>query len=98
MNIKPIKTDSDYRAALAQIEALWDSKSGTRQAEELEVLATLVEVYEQEHEEIPPPDPIDAILFRLEQEGKTRRELQNVLGIWSRASIGDSESEAGSFP
>ena len=81
MNIKPIKTDSDYRAALAQIEALWDSKSGTRQAEELEVLATLVEVYEQEHEEIPPPDPIDAILFRLDKKERLGENCRMSLAL-----------------
>lgn len=81
MEIRPIKSDSDHRAALSRIEALWDAPEGSREAEELEVLATLVEDFEDRREPIAPPDPIEAILFRLEQTGKSREDLQRILGV-----------------
>ncbi len=81
MNIRPIRTEEDYEAALARIEALWDAAPGSEEADELEVLATLVDVYEEEHEPIPPPDPVEAILFRLEQSGRTRKDLAEILGV-----------------
>jgi len=81
MRIRPIKTKADYEAALAQIERLWDAAPGSEDADALEVLAVLVDAYEAEHVDIPPPDPIDAILFRMEQRGMTRAELQQVLGV-----------------
>ncbi len=81
MNIRPIRTEEDYEAALARIEALWDAAPGSEEADELEVLATLVDVYEEGHEPIPPPDPVEAILFRLEQSGRTRKDLAEILGV-----------------
>ena len=81
MTIRPIRTPADYEAALARIEALWEATPGSDDADELDVLATLVDRYEQEHEPIPPPDPIEAILFRLEQTGQTRKELADILGV-----------------
>ena len=81
MNIRPIRTEEDYEAALARIEALWDAAPGSEEADELEVLATLVDVYEEEREPIPPPDPVEAILFRLEQSGRTRKDLAEILGV-----------------
>ncbi len=81
MNIRPIRTQQDYEAALARIEARWTALPGSDEADELEVLATLVDVYEEEHEPIPPPDPVEAILFRLEQSGKTRQDLAEMLGV-----------------
>ncbi len=81
MEIRPIKSDSDHRAALSRIEALWDAPKGSREAEELEVLATLVEDFEDRREPIAPPDPIEAILFRLEQTGQSREDLQRILGV-----------------
>lgn len=81
MNIRPIRTAEDYEAALARIEALWEASPGSEKADELEVLATLVDVYEEEHEPIPPPDPVEAILFRLEQSGRTRKDLAEILGV-----------------
>ena len=70
MTIRLIRTPEDYEAALARIDALWDAAPGSEEADELEVLATLIDRYEEEHESIPPPDPIEAILFRLEQTGQ----------------------------
>src|SRR5207253_10859427 len=80
MEIKPIKTEGDYKLALSRIEELWGSAEGTAQADDLEVLVTLTEAYEREHYPIAAPDPIEAIKFRLEQEGKDYRELVGVIG------------------
>lgn len=82
--IKPIRTDTDYEAALSRIEALWGAPEGTPQADELEVLVTLVEAYEREHFPIDRPNPIDAIKFRLEQTGKDFRALIGVIGQRTR--------------
>ncbi len=81
MRVRPIKTKTDHEAAMAQIEKLWDASPGSEDADTLEVLAVLVEAYENEHVEILPPDPIDAILFSMEQQGMTRADLQEVLGV-----------------
>ena len=81
MRIRPIKTEADHRAALARIEELWDAKAGSNEADELEVLATLLDAYEEAHDPIPAPDPIEAILFRLEQTGRDRSDLQEILGV-----------------
>lgn len=84
--IKPIHSAADHAAALAKIESLWDAKPGTRDADTLEVLATLVEAYERQHTPILPPDPVEAIKFRLEQQGKSRRDLEPILGTRARVS------------
>ncbi len=81
MKIKPIKSESDYQAALACIEELWHAEPSSDEAQALDVLSTLVAAYEDEHAEMPPPDPIEAILFRMEQEGLSRRDLEKVLGV-----------------
>src|SRR5580658_4492996 len=84
MEISPIKTESDYAAAMHRIEAVWGAAWGTREGDELEVLVTLVEAYERQHYPIDLPDPIEAIKFRLEQEGKDYRALIGVIGQRSR--------------
>src|SRR5438477_9677745 len=84
MEIKPIKTEGDYELALSRIEELWGSAEGTAQADDLEVLVTLTEAYEREHYPIAAPDPIEAIKFRLEQEGKDYRALVGVIGQRTR--------------
>jgi HTH-type transcriptional regulator/antitoxin HigA len=81
MRVRPIKTKADYEAAMARIERLWDAAPGSEDADTLEVLAVLVDAYENEHAEILPPNPIDAILFRMEQQGMARADLQEVLGV-----------------
>jgi HTH-type transcriptional regulator/antitoxin HigA len=86
MDIKPIRTKADHRDALAEIWRLRDAKVGTRDGDTLEVLSTLVDAYEREHTPILPPDPIEAINFRLEQEGKVRKDLEPVLGTRARVS------------
>lgn len=84
MAIKPIRTASDYEHALRRVEKLWDSPKGSAASDELDVLATLIEAYEREHFPIDPPDPIEAIKFRLEQLGQDVRALIGVIGGRSR--------------
>ena len=84
MQIKPIRSEADYETALRRIESLWGAASRTAEGDELEVLTTLVEAYEREHYPIEVPDPLDAIRFRLEQEGKDYRALIGVIGQRTR--------------
>jgi len=86
MNIKPIKTKEDYNAALGHIEKLMDAQPNTPQMDELEVLTTLVEAYEEQHYKIDAPDPIEAIKFRMEQEGLKQKDLVYIVGSKSRVS------------
>ena len=86
MTIKPIKTERDYRTALKEIERLWDAKPNTPKADRLEVLVTLVEAYEQKHYKVEPPDPVEAIKFRMEQLGLKSSDLAKILGGRSRVS------------
>lgn len=86
MNIKPIKTEADYNNSIKRIEELWGAKMNTPEGDELDLLATLVESYEMKHYPITPPDPIDAIKFRMEQMGLTKTELAKYLGSQSRVS------------
>jgi HTH-type transcriptional regulator/antitoxin HigA len=67
-DVKPIRSESDYEAALAEMERLWGSKLGTTSGDRLDVLATLVDAYEKQHHLIDTPDAIDAIWFRMEQK------------------------------
>ncbi len=80
MKIKPIRTKADYERALREIERIWGAKEGTPQGNQLDVLATLVEAHERKHFLIDPPDPIEAIKFRLEQQGLDPRALIGVIG------------------
>ncbi len=86
MTVRVIKTEREHKAALKEIESLWSAKPGTPQADRLELLATLVESYEDKHHEILPPDPVDAIKFRMEQEGLTNSDLAKLVGGRSRVS------------
>ena len=86
MEIKPIKTEKDYNNSLKRIETLWGSKKDSPEGDELELLITLVESYEMKHYPITPPDPIDAIIFRMEQTGMTKTDLAKYLGGQSRVS------------
>jgi HTH-type transcriptional regulator/antitoxin HigA len=87
MQIRPIKTKADHRAALKEIERLMDAKPGTPAGDRLEILATLVDHYESKHEPIEPPDPIDALLYHMDSRGLTRRDLEPFLG--SRARVAE---------
>jgi len=86
MDIHPIRNDRDHARALKRVEKLWGARPGTPAAEELEVLATLIDSYEAKRHPIEPPDPIDAILFRMEQMGLTRADLVPILGSRARVS------------
>ena len=78
--LKPIRTEADYDAALAEVERLWGAESGTSAGDRLDVLATLIDAYEARHYPMNPPDPIDAILFRMQQQGLTRKDLEALIG------------------
>ena len=86
MDIHPIRTERDHARALRQVERLWGARVGTPDAEKLEVLLTLVDAYEAKHHTIDPPDPIEAICFRMEQEGLTRADLEKLIGSRARVS------------
>ena len=81
-----LKTESDYTEALKRVDALFDSEPGTPEADELELLVALVELYEREHFPIDAPDPVAAIQFRMEQEGLTNEDMIKYLGSKSRVS------------
>jgi HTH-type transcriptional regulator / antitoxin HigA len=86
MDIRPIKTEEDYNSAIRRIEELWGAKKDTPEGDELDLLVTLVESYEMKHFPIAPPDPIDAIKFRMEQMGMTNSDMIQYLGSQSRVS------------
>src|SRR5882757_2715935 len=85
-DVKPIRSEADYEAALAEVERLWGAKSGTPRGDRLDVLATLIDSYESEHYPIDPPDPIEAIKFRMEQQNLTRKDLEGILGTRTRVA------------
>jgi len=86
MNIQPIKTRQNYRTVLRRVEALLDAAPGSPEADELDVLATLISAYEDEHFPIEAPDPVAAILFRMEQLGLSRADLEPYIGGTGRVS------------
>lgn len=86
MDIRPIKTEQDYENSLRRIEDLWGAKKDTPEGDELDLLVTLVESYEMQHYPIAPPDPIDAIKFRMEQMEMTKTDMVKYFGSQSRVS------------
>jgi len=86
VEIRPIKTEADYQAALQEIERLFDAAPDTPEGDRLEVLTTLVEAYEDKHYNIPLPDPIEAILYYMESRGLSRRDLEPYIGSRARVS------------
>lgn len=86
MDIRPIKTKRDYEKALRRIEDLMSAQPGTDEGDELDVLATLVEVYEQKRFPVRAADPVEAILFRMEQQGLERKDLEAFIGSRHRVS------------
>ncbi len=84
MQMKPIKTKADHAAALREIERLWGAKESTPDGDRLDVLSTLVEAYEEAHFPIDMPDPIEAIKFRLEQQGEDKKALVGIIGNRTR--------------
>ncbi len=81
-----LKTNEDYEKALSRIDELFDSKPGSPEANEMELLVVLVELYEKEHFPIDAPDPIEAIKFRMEQEGLTNSDMVEYFGSRSKVS------------
>jgi HTH-type transcriptional regulator / antitoxin HigA len=84
--LKPIRTAADYERALAEIGGLWGAPSGTPEGDRLDVLATLIDAYEAVHDPIDPPDPIEAIKFRMEQQGMSRKDLEPLIGTRTRVA------------
>jgi len=83
-DVRPIRTKRDHEAALKEVERLWGAKAGTREGDKVDVLATLIDAYEAEHYPMDPPDPIEAIKFRMEQQGLKRRDLEEIIGTRTR--------------
>lgn len=86
MQIRPIRTEQDHRAAVARIEALMSAAPGTPEGDELDVLATLVDAYEAKHDVMDAPDAVTAIQFRMEQQHLTRKDLEPLIGSRARVS------------
>ncbi len=86
MTIKPIRTDADLHAAFRRLERIYQADEGTPDADERDVLVALIEAYENKHYAIDPPDPVDAIKFRMEQQGLTPRDLEPYIGPSGRVS------------
>jgi HTH-type transcriptional regulator/antitoxin HigA len=84
--VRPIRTQADYEESLAEVGRLWGSKTGTPDGDRLDVLVTLIDQYETEHFPIDIPDPIDAIEFRMQQQGLTRKDLESLIGTRSRVA------------
>lgn len=86
MKISPIRNEQDYQNALERLEVIFDSRKGTEEGDELEILSILIDRYENENFPIGLPDPIEAIKFRMEQMGMNQSELAKVVGFKSRVS------------
>ena len=84
MEIKPIRTEEDYRATLEEIESLMTAEAGTREGERLDVLVTLVEAYERKNFPLDLPDPVEAIKFAMDQRGLTVKDLEPMIGRSNR--------------
>jgi HTH-type transcriptional regulator / antitoxin HigA len=84
--LRPIRTETDYEQALAELEHLWGAANGTPEGDRLDVLATLIDAYEAEHCPMDPPDPVEAIKFRMAQQGLTRKDLEPLIGTRTRVS------------
>jgi HTH-type transcriptional regulator/antitoxin HigA len=86
MNIKPIKTKKDYSEALKRMETLWGAKSGTPAGDELDILATLIDNYEEANFPIEAPNPVEAIKYIMEEKGLERKDLEKAIGDKSKVS------------
>ena len=93
IKVRPIRTEEDYEAALAEVDKLMDAAPGTPEGDRLDVLVTLIEAYEARHWDIDPPDPIEAIRVRMEQKNLRQRDLVPMIG--SRAAANQPTSSAG---
>ncbi|MEI8030414.1 MAG: transcriptional regulator [Comamonadaceae bacterium] len=86
MNIMPIRNDDDLHAAFKRLELVYQAQDGTPEADEMEILVTLIEAYEHKHYPINAADPVDAIKFRMEQQGLTPKDLELYIGSSGRVS------------
>ena len=84
MEIKPVKTEADYRAALKEIETLMLAEPDSPDGEKLDVMSTLIEAYESRHYPLDLPDPVEAIKFEMERKGLTVKDLQPMIGQSNR--------------
>lgn len=85
-DLKPIRSETDYDKALTEIENLWGAKAGTPEGDRLDILATLIDAYEAKTYPMDPPDPVEAIRFRMEQQGLTRKDLEPMIGPRNRVA------------
>lgn len=86
VDLKPIRSEADYDDALAQVENLWGAKAGTPEGDRLDILATLIDAYEAKTYPMDPPDPVEAIRFRMAQQGLTRKDLEPMIGPRNRVA------------
>ena len=86
MTIKPIRNDDDLKAVFRRLESIFQTQEQTPEADERDVLVTLVEAYENKHYDFGPADPVEAIKFRMEQQGLTARDLERFIGPSGRVS------------
>jgi HTH-type transcriptional regulator / antitoxin HigA len=84
IDLKPIRTTADYEVALGLLEQPWGAEANSPESDQLDILATLIEAYEVKNYPIDPPDPIEAIKFRMEQLGLKRKDLEEVIGTRTR--------------
>ncbi len=84
MNIKPIKTRADYKAAMKAVESLMSARANSPEGDHLDVLVTLIEAYERKHFPMDLPDAVEAIKFRMEQQGLTPKDLEPLIGRSNR--------------
>ena len=82
--VKPIRSEADYETAMETVAVLWGAASGTPEGDRLDILATLIDAYETQHHPMDPPDPVEAIQFRMEQQGLSRKDLEDIIGSRTR--------------
>jgi len=87
MDIRPIKTEADYQAALLRVDALMQAQPNTPEGDDLDILTTLIAAYEEQHYPILPPDPVEALIYWMETRDLTRRDLERLIG--SRARVAE---------
>jgi len=85
-DLKPIRNEADYRKAMALLKSLWGAEADTPERDRLDLLVALIDDYENTNDPIDLPDPIDAILFRMEQQNLTRKDLEPILGSRGRVA------------
>lgn len=83
-DVKPIRTEADHEIALEEVAGLWGAAAGTPEGDRLDVLVTLIDAYESKRYPMDPPDPVEAIKFRMEQQGLTRKDMEPIIGTRTR--------------